>query len=106
MDITNVSRQNSLPMPREDTHQAPEQQTAKNGNGNASSPKGYESPIVKIDAQTGTAVLSFINPDTGKQNFQVPSETALQYERQQRLADQAAHPAEKPKTTRGQSTSF
>ena len=107
MDITNISRQNSLPMPQGDPRQAPDQQTAKGGNGSdsASTAKGYESPVVKIDAQTGAAVLSFVDPDTGKQSFQVPSRTALEYERQQRLAEQAGNLAGKSTTSPGSSSS-
>ena len=58
------------------------------------SAKAFVSPIVQIDGQTGAAVLSFRDPNTGAQDFQLPSRTALQYERQQRLNQDLPHSKE------------
>ncbi len=99
MDITTVSRQNSLPTPREDSSPPADPQSNKSSSGATtataanSTPKTYESPVVRIDSATGSAVLSFVDPSTGKQSFQVPSRTALEYERQQHLTDATAKAA-------------
>jgi len=102
MDIDISSKQNSLQFSRGDwtpearAAQAGASQTATTaapvgnaGDKVASIPKGYESPVVKIDPTTGAAVLSFRDPGSDQQSFQVPSRSALEYERQQRLADNA-----------------
>jgi hypothetical protein len=43
---------------------------------------------MQIDPTTGAAVLEFRDQATGKQSFQVPSKTALEYDRQQRLSSE------------------
>jgi hypothetical protein len=81
--------------PTDPTQTATASASAGTASGVGSVPQTYESPVVKIDPATGAAVLSFLNPGTNQQAFQVPSRTALEYERQQRLA----MPAEKATVT-------
>ncbi len=100
MDINVIGSQNGLPIDRGDgtatarsaqtdipqAVAAPASTDAGVGSSGTSIPQGYESPVVKIDPTTGSAVLSFLDPGSNQQAFQVPSRTALEYERQQRLA--------------------
>ena len=104
MDIDVTGKQNGLQFNRADwtaqtrpaqtdstqasSAQAGSTQAAAGGTtAGTSVPKGYESPVVKIDPGTGAAVLSFRDPGSDEQAFQVPSRTALEYERQQRLTE-------------------
>ncbi len=45
----------------------------------------YSSPIVTLDAQSGAIVLEYRNAATGVEEYQSPSEAALQYQQAQRL---------------------
>ena len=105
MDMNVIGSQNGLPPERgdgtatvrsaqTDTPQAATAPASTNASGAvaaATTPKAYESPVVKIDPTTGAAVLSFRNPGSDEQAFQVPSRTALEYERQQRLTIHSAN---------------
>lgn len=117
MDIDVTGKQNGLPynagdwaatartaQPAPDTTSTASDSSGTGTGGAAASSststgKAYESPIMKIDPETGAAVLSFLNPGTDQQAFQVPSRSALEYERQQRLT----MPAEKTGGTTGTS---
>jgi hypothetical protein len=102
MDITNISRQNGLPSMRGDTTPPAIQQAdsgsgsnstgSDTGSGHSVPSKGYESPVLHIDSATGATVLAFLDP-SGKELFQTPSRTALEYERQQALAASSGKPA-------------
>lgn len=107
MDVTGIARQN---VPAVNPTEAPVKgdshfnhtQAAAAQKGGApevgidGKPQSFVSPMVKIDGKTGAAVLSFRDPSSGGQSFQVPSQTALEYSRQQRLQESQAHQTAHP----------
>jgi hypothetical protein len=91
MDVTGIA----LPSQAHDLTEAPqkgvaqqpqpeERQTTKS---QPPEPRPVISPVVKMDGPTGAAVLSFRDPVTGEQNFQIPSRTALAYEQNQQRSN-------------------
>ena len=101
MGVSSISRQASPPPTALDASSADVSSASSSSSSSSASSaptssnspagKGFVSPIMQIDSQTGAAVLSFRDPDTGLQDFQSPSRSALEYDRQQRLADVSAH---------------
>jgi len=89
MDVTGIALQSQAhDMAEAPQKGAAQQHQADQGQATqvqAPEPKPVVSPVVKIDGPTGAAVLSFRDPNSGDQTFQVPSRTALAYERRQLL---------------------